>query len=85
MRCLKTKKLLADTKKSDQNPKNRDNLVLCLQNYTDFVFENECQSFSTKKYRLLELKCAFNECYWNLRKIVDIFGNDTMKIIEVTI
>jgi len=40
----------------------------------DFVFENEWQSFRTKKNRR---KIAV--------KVVDIFGNDTMKIIEVTI
>ncbi|CAN2041059.1 adenine-specific DNA-methyltransferase [Candidatus Magnetomoraceae bacterium gMMP-15] len=55
----------------------------------DFVFENEWQSFRTKKDRLLELKSALIECIPGRRKIavkvVDIFGNDTMKIIEVTI
>jgi hypothetical protein len=55
----------------------------------DFVFENEWQSFRTKKDRSLELKSAFIECRPGRRKIavkvVDIFGNDTMKIIEVTV
>jgi len=55
----------------------------------DFVFENEWQSFRTKKDRSLELKTAYHECEKGRRKIavkvVDIFGNDTMKIIEVTI
>ena len=55
----------------------------------DFVFENEWQSFRTKKDRSLELKSALTECAPGRRKIavkvVDIFGNDTMKIIEVTI
>ncbi len=55
----------------------------------DFVFENEWQSFRTKKDRSLELTSAFRECEKGRRKIavkvVDIFGNDTMKIIEVTI
>jgi len=53
----------------------------------DFVFENEWQSFRTKKDRKLELTSAFHECEKGRRKIavkvVDIFGNDTMKIIEV--
>jgi adenine-specific DNA-methyltransferase len=53
------------------------------------VFENEWQSFRTKKDRSLELKSAFKECVPGRRKVavkvVDIFGNDTMKIIEVTI
>ena len=55
----------------------------------DFVFENEWQSFRTKKDRSLELTSAYHECDKGRRKIavkvVDIFGNDTMKIIEVTI
>ncbi len=55
----------------------------------DFVFENEWQSFRTKKDRSLELKSIFHECAPGRRKIavkvVDIFGNDTMQIIEVTI
>ena len=55
----------------------------------DFVFENEWQSFRTKKDRSLELKSVFRECPPGRRKIavkvVDIFGNDTMKIVEVTI
>jgi len=55
----------------------------------DFIFENEWQSFRTKKDRSLELKSAYHECTPGRRKVavkvVDIFGNDTMKIIEVTI
>ncbi len=55
----------------------------------DFVFENEWQSFRTKKNRNLEMISIFKECTKGRRKIavkvVDIFGNDTMKIIEVTI
>jgi DNA modification methylase len=55
----------------------------------DYVFENEWQSFRTKKNRNLELKSAFVECPPGRRKIavkvVDIFGNDTMTIIEVTV
>ena len=55
----------------------------------DYVFENEWQSFRTKKDRTLELKSTFMERRPGRRKIavkvVDIFGNDTMKIIEVTV
>ena len=55
----------------------------------DYVFENEWQSFRTKKDRSLELKSVFRECPPGRRKIavkvVDIFGNDTMKIIEVSV
>lgn len=55
----------------------------------DYIFENEWQSFRTKKDRTLELKSVFHECSRGKRKVavkvVDIFGNDTMKIIEVNI
>ncbi len=55
----------------------------------DYVFENEWQSFRTKKDRSLELTSAVYECVSGRRKIavkvVDIFGNDTMTIIEVNI
>jgi hypothetical protein len=55
----------------------------------DYVFENEWQSFRTKKDRTLELTSVFREMKPGRHKIaikvVDIFGNDTMKIIEVII
>lgn len=55
----------------------------------DYIFENEWQSFRTKKDRSLELKSVSHECQHGRRKIavkvVDIFGNDTMKVIEVNI
>lgn len=55
----------------------------------DFIFENEWQSFRTKKERTLELKTPFHECntgrYKVAVKVVDIFGNDTMKIIDVSV
>lgn len=55
----------------------------------DYIFENEWQSFRTKKERSLELTSVFKEYSPGLKKIavkvVDIFGNDTMKIIEITI
>ena len=55
----------------------------------DYIFENEWQSFRTKKDRNIELKSITQECPKGKRKIavkvVDIFGNDTMKVIEITI
>jgi DNA modification methylase len=55
----------------------------------DYVFENEWQSFRTKKNRKLELVSVVRECPKGRRKVavkvVDIFGNDTMKIIDVAI
>ena len=53
------------------------------------VFENEWQSFRTKKDRNLELTSVVRELGKGKRKIavkvVDIFGNDTMKIIEINV
>ena len=56
----------------------------------DYVFENEWQSFRTKKDRKLELQSAFHEysrsgSYKIAVKVIDIFGNDTTKVIEVSI
>ena len=55
----------------------------------DFIFENEWQSFRTKKNRSLELTSVFHECAPGRRKlavkVVDIFGNDTMTIVEVQV
>ena len=55
----------------------------------DYIFENEWQSFRTKKDRSLELKSIFHECAPGRRKIavkvVDIFGNDTMTIVDVSV
>lgn len=55
----------------------------------DYIFENEWQSFRTKKDRKLELTSVFHECLPGRRKVavkvVDIFGNDTMTIVEVTV
>ncbi len=53
----------------------------------DFIFENEWQSFRTKKDRSLELITPYMELGKERRKVavkvVDIFGNDTMRIIEI--
>jgi len=55
----------------------------------DYVFENEWQSFRTKKDRSLELTSVAKEISKGKHKIaikvVDIFGNDTMKVIETNI
>ncbi len=54
-----------------------------------YVFENEWQSFRTKKDRGLEMTSTPREMEKGKRKIaikvVDIFGNDTMKVIDVTV
>lgn len=54
----------------------------------DYIFENEWQSFRTKKERSIELTSIYHEYskkgrYKIAVKVVDIFGNDTMKVIEV--
>ena len=57
----------------------------------NYVFENEWQSFRGKyknnKLEKLELKSSFREITKNKTKVavkvVDIFGNDTMKVVEV--
>ena len=55
----------------------------------EYIFENEWQSFRTKKDRSLELKSVFHECVPGRRKlavkVVDIFGNDTMTIVDVSV
>ena len=55
----------------------------------NFVFENEWQSFRTKKNRVLDLTSVTHECTPGRRKIavkvVDIFGNDTMRVFEVRV
>ncbi|GMU96462.1 site-specific DNA-methyltransferase [Ignavibacterium album] len=56
----------------------------------DYIFENEWQSFRTKKDRSIELISIYHEYnkkgrYKIAVKVVDIFGNDTMKVIEITI
>jgi len=55
----------------------------------DYIFDNEWQSFRTKKNRNLELFSAPKEMrpgeYKIAVKVVDIFGNDTTKVIKVKI
>ncbi|MEW5424104.1 site-specific DNA-methyltransferase [Amorphus sp. 3PC139-8] len=55
----------------------------------EYIFENEWQSFRTKKDRSLELTSVAHECAPGRRKVavkvVDIFGNDTMTIVEVNV
>jgi len=54
-----------------------------------YIFENEWQSFRMKKDRKLELVSAEKEVSKGRRKIavkvVDIFGNDTTRVVEVNI
>ena len=55
----------------------------------DYIFENEWQTFRTKKRRSLELTSVARECLPGRRKlavkVVDIFGNDTMTLVDVNI
>ncbi len=55
----------------------------------DYIFENEWQSFRTKKDRKLELISTPKEFqsgeYRVAIKVVDIFGNDTMKVVTLKV
>lgn len=55
-----------------------------------YIFENEWQSFRTRKDRTLELTSVPHEYaakgrYKVAVKVIDIFGNDTTKVVEVTV
>jgi adenine-specific DNA-methyltransferase len=55
-----------------------------------YIFENEWQSFRTKKDRSIELNSVTRELtpgrsYKIAVKVVDIFGNDTVKVIEINL
>lgn len=55
----------------------------------DYIFDNEWQSFRSKKNRNLELVSAPKEVtkgtYKVAVKVVDIFGNDTTRVLSVTV
>ena len=51
----------------------------------DFIFENEWQSFRTKETEI-EFETPFRKIIKGKKiavKVIDIFGNDTMKILEL--
>lgn len=55
-----------------------------------YIFENEWQSFRTRRDRTLELESAPHEYarkgkYKIAVKVIDIFGNDTTKVVEVSV
>ena len=55
-----------------------------------YIFENEWQSFRTRQDRDLELKSATHTYpkprrYTITVKVIDIFGNDTMTLVPVTV
>ena len=81
--------LLFEDKRKIVRVKNDDNVEHEAVWTGDYVFEDEWPSFRIKKDRSLELKSVFKECAPGRCKVavevVDIFGNDTMKIIEVTV
>ncbi len=55
----------------------------------DYIFDNEWQTFRTKKNRSLELVSAPKELlkgeYKVAIKVVDIFGNDTTKVVSIKV
>ena len=55
-----------------------------------YIFENEWQSYRTRKDRTLELESTAHEYpakgrYKIAVKVIDIFGNDTTKVVEVAV
>lgn len=97
---FESKKEIIRVKKTDSEISQKkldgseDPSKLDLDNYEekwtgDYIFENEWQSFRTKKNRELEFTSIYKQVTKGRRKIavkvVDIFGNDTMKIIGVNI
>jgi hypothetical protein len=55
-----------------------------------YIFENEWQSFRTRQERTLELTSAPHDYPKKGRykigvKVIDIFGNDTTKVVEVSL
>lgn len=56
----------------------------------NYIFENEWQSFRTRRDRTLELVSVLHEYpkkgkYKLAVKVIDIFGNDTTKVVEVNV
>jgi DNA modification methylase len=56
----------------------------------NYIFENQWQSYRTRKDRTLELTSAVHEYerrgrYKIAVKVIDIFGNDTTKVVEVKV
>jgi hypothetical protein len=56
----------------------------------NYIFENEWQSYRTHKNRALDLTSATHTYeqkgkYKIAVKVIDIFGNDTTKVVEVKI
>lgn len=56
----------------------------------DYIFENEWPSFRTRRNRELELITAEHRYdrpgrYIVAAKVVDIFGNDTLTLVPVTV
>ena len=77
-----------------QEPAQRE-LELSADNFEErwtgaYIFENEWQSFRTRQNRELELKTATHTYekagrYVIALKVIDIFGNDTMTLVPVTV
>jgi site-specific DNA-methyltransferase (adenine-specific)/adenine-specific DNA-methyltransferase len=73
----------------------RSELTLIPENFEErwtgaYIFENQWQSFRTRKDRSLELITASHTYdqpgrYMVAVKVIDIFGNDTMAIVPVTV
>jgi site-specific DNA-methyltransferase (adenine-specific)/adenine-specific DNA-methyltransferase len=68
-----------------------DELVMFEDRWTgSYIFENEWQSFRTRKNRDLDLTSALHTYEKSGRyiiavKVIDIFGNDTMTLVPITV
>ncbi len=78
-----------ESKKEIIRTKNHENEEFQREWTGDYIFENEWQSFRTKNKKDLELKTPWHQAKSSKVKIavkvIDILGNDTMKIVEVRI
>ncbi len=86
----KTRNIATGEEIRDWNPKD----PTLVEHYTHwegaYVFENEWQSFRTRKDRDIELKSATHTYekpgrYIIAVKVIDIFGNDTMTLVPVNV
>ena len=88
---IKRPKSLAMQGSLAEVPPSQGELVEWEEHWTGgFIFENEWQSFRTRQVRELELKTAPHTYaqagrYTVAVKVIDIFGNDTMTLVPVSV
>ncbi|MFZ2208760.1 MAG: hypothetical protein WAV22_08850, partial [Porticoccaceae bacterium] len=81
----------AATSAMDSRVRGNDEVVEFEERWTGgYIFENEWQSFRTRRSRALELTTAQHRYdrpgrYTVAVKVIDIFGNDTMTLVPVSV